>query len=103
LQIKIDENSKIVEFWLSGPDQRDAALLACLKPMFAKWKAKKYLPVVYRSGTEDLQELTSALLKDCRNRAARREAERRRMLAETAAGQSRRPETTLRQWGGMNL
>lgn len=47
--------------------------------------AKGYLPVIYRSGREDLYEMTSALLVSNRNRMARREAE-----ADRAARQGER-------------
>jgi len=82
LEIHVNEKAMLVEFWLTGAEGKDAALLDSLKPEFARWKAKKYLPVVYKSGTEDLYELTSALLTSNRDRAARRAAER---LREPAA------------------
>jgi hypothetical protein len=66
----------IVEFWLTGAEGKDAVLLDSLKPEFTRWRAKKYLPVVYKSGSEDLYELTSALLTANRDRAAGRSVQK---------------------------
>lgn len=78
MEINVNEQAKLVEFWLTNAEKNDEALLASLKPQFKAWKAKKYLPVVYRSGSEDLYELTSALLIwNCRRAAEREVASRR--------------------------
>ena len=76
MEIHVNEKAMLVEFWLTGAEGKDSALLNSLKPEFARWKARKYLPVVYRSGTEDLYEFTSALLTANRDRAAGRSVQK---------------------------
>lgn len=75
MEIYKNETSKILEIWMTNADQKDAACTAKVKQLIKKWHDKGFLPVVYKSGTEDLGERTSALLVLNRNRAARREVE----------------------------
>ena len=85
MEFILDEKHKFAEIWMTNADQADPAIEAQAQRLCKEWRAKGYLPVIYRSGKEDLYEMTSALLVSNRNRMARREAE-----AERAAQQGER-------------
>lgn len=80
MEINVDDEKKIVEFWLSQGEQNDTVLMESLKPQYRKYTEKKYLVAIFRSGTRDLCEATADLLCYNRKRLAQRqvEAERRR-------------------------
>ncbi len=78
MEFILDEEHKFAEFWMTNADQADPAIEAQAQRLCKEWHAKGYLPVIYRSGKEDLYEMTSALLVSNRNRMARREAEAER-------------------------
>lgn len=82
----LDEEHKFAEFWMTNADQTDPEVEAEVQRQIREWHAKGYLPVIYRSGKEDLTELTSALLLSNRNRMARREAAAER-AAEKESGE----------------
>ena len=63
MKLIVDDELKIAGFWLSRAERDDGELKASLKPQFAEWKAKNYLPVVYESGDGDLKESIYYLLK----------------------------------------
>jgi hypothetical protein len=75
MEFILDEKQKFAEIWMTNADQADPAVEAQAQRLCKEWHAKGYLPVIYRSGKEDLYEMTSALLVSNRNRMARREAE----------------------------
>jgi hypothetical protein len=77
LEIEVNEKAKLAEFWLTRAEADDTALRKSLLPQFQEWKEKKYLPVVYLSGREDLYDCTLALLKHNREVSARRTVEAR--------------------------
>lgn len=85
MEFILDEQHKFAEIWMTNADQADPEIEAQAQRLCKEWHAKGYLPVIYRSGKEDLYEMTSALLVSNRNRMARREAE-----AERAAQQGER-------------
>lgn len=76
LEISVNKEDHIVEFWLTNAEKNDAVLRELLKPQYKAWKAKKYLPVVYKSGERDLCEATSDLLCYNRKRLAQLEVQR---------------------------
>lgn len=82
----LDEQHKFAGIWMTNADQADPAIEAQAQRLCREWHAKGYLPVIYRSGREDLAELTSALLVSNRNRMARREAAAER-AAEKESGE----------------
>ena len=77
MEIEVNEKARLAEFWLTRAEADDAALRASLLPQFQEWKEKKYLPVVYLSGREDLYDCTLALLRHNREVSARRTVEAR--------------------------
>ena len=70
----MDEKHRFAEFWMTNSDQADPVIEAQAQRLCKMWYAKGYLPVIYRSGKENLVELTSALLVSNLKRKARREA-----------------------------
>ncbi len=70
METSINEKSKVMEIWMTGADQRDEACAAQVKSLIKIWHGRGYMPVVYKSGTENLLEMTSALLKSNRDRLA---------------------------------
>ena len=62
MEIVVKDDKKRVEVWLTRAEKNDAQLKESLKPMFAEYKAKKYLCVVYNSGNGDLFANTRDLL-----------------------------------------
>lgn len=64
MKIEVRESPyKMVLFWVSQEEASDKALMAFLKPQFAKWKALKYQPVVLESGKGNLEESMYMLMK----------------------------------------
>ena len=66
----VDNNSKMVEVWLTRAEQQDAVLQQSLKGQYAQWRRKGYLVAVYCSGNGDLYNQTLDLLTDNKRRAA---------------------------------
>lgn len=65
MQIQVDDKLKLVSIWLTGKESADKGLRESFKPLYAKYKEKKYKVAVFESGSEkDLYGLTEALLKD---------------------------------------
>lgn len=65
--------TKSVIFWLTNAEKNDSALRASLKPLFAEWRAKGYLPVVMESGEGDLEVSMRYLMKHQLVRSAKAE------------------------------
>lgn len=82
MEINVNDERKMVEFWLSHDEQSDPVLLESLKPQYKKYADKKYLVAVFRSGKCDLCEATANLLCYNRKRLAQKEvaAERQREM-----------------------
>ena len=81
MQMTINENSKIVELWLTRAEKADAAVQEALKPIYQKYKEQKYLVAVFLSGEEELYPQTRDLLLYNRRRLAEKEVQ-----AEKQAG-----------------
>lgn len=62
MQIEVDHYGKTVCFWLTKAETEDADVSKTLKPAFDKCRKHKYRAVVFKSGTDSLVEVTSALL-----------------------------------------
>lgn len=54
---------KTVIFWLSKEESEDKKILSSLQPQFKEWKAQKYQPVVFESGTQSLADNMYMLMK----------------------------------------
>ena len=63
MQLRVNEPSRFFEVWLTQDERDDAALQASLQPLIEEYKSRKYRPVLFVSGTEDLKENTAALLR----------------------------------------
>lgn len=68
--MNVNEQSRIVEIWLTKAEKKSEAVRQRLKPMFSAYKRQGYLVAVFESGNQDLAQLTSALLCDNRTRLA---------------------------------
>lgn len=75
MQIDVHEDKKLVCVWLTNNESADTAVDEKLKPLYEKYKQKKYTVAVYRSGGQDLAELTGALLRYNRKLFAEREVQ----------------------------
>lgn len=73
MQIDVHEDKKLVCVWLTNNESADAAMDDKLKPLYEEYKQKKYTVAVYRSGGQDIAELTGALLRYNRKLFAERE------------------------------
>ena len=62
MEICVNDDSKIVEIWLSNSEKSDTQLRESLKPMYADYKKRKYTVAVFESGAGDLSEGTTGLL-----------------------------------------
>ena len=60
-QIKIDvqDEKKLVCIWLTRAESAEADIRKSLKPLYGEYKSKKYFIALYRSGEQDLQEMTA--------------------------------------------
>lgn len=58
-----DAPRKIATFWISAEEAEDKVFMASLKPQFAIWKDKGYLPVVMESGKGRLEDSLYLLMK----------------------------------------
>ena len=83
MQIQVHEDKKIVCVWLTKDESSDAATPAQIKDIIAQFQPKKYLVVIFRSGTQELTESTQELLRYNRRLTAEREvlAEKGRALS----------------------
>ena len=81
MEYNVRSGSRIVEVWLTKAERENAELGENLKPLFQKWKAQNYMVAVFKSGSEDLAENTSALLCGSRDRLARREVVQERLTS----------------------
>ena len=83
MQIEVHEDKKIVCVWLTKDESSDDTTPARIKNVIAKFRPKKYLVVIFRSGTQELTESTRELLRYNRRLTAEREvlAEKGRALS----------------------
>lgn len=85
MEINTKDDRKIVEVWLTNEEQRDQAVRESLKPLYQKYKAKKYTVAVFLSGSRDLTEETAALLRRSKRRTAELEVQRERQRRRSTA------------------
>lgn len=75
MKICINDNSKLVEIWMTNKEKQNAEIAEQLKPLYRAYKEKKYLVAVFRSGGRDLCDATANLLCYNRKRLAQQEVE----------------------------
>lgn len=88
MELKVHDNTKIVEVWMTNAEKNDPAVQARLKELYAKYKEKKYTVAVFHSGGDDLYQSTRELL-----------AYNKRKCAELAAQRPTRAQTPRRAVG----
>ena len=74
MEYDVLEDKKLVTIWLNNAERNDPAVAESLKSIYKEYKKKKYKVAVFKSGTVDLWETTSALLIHNRDRMASQEA-----------------------------
>ncbi len=79
MEIKVNHDQKLVEFWLTRADQEDAALGEYLRQLYRIYKEKNYMVAQFHSGTENLYALTRELLLYNRKRVAQMEVQREKI------------------------
>ena len=62
MELKVHDNTKIVEVWMTNAEKNDPAVQARMKDLYAKYKEKKYTVAVFHSGGGDLYQSIHDLL-----------------------------------------
>ena len=75
MELNVYDDKKYISIWLTKAEAADAGFQENLKPIYEKYRQKKYRVVVFESGTGDLVTLTKDLLKHSLETTARREKE----------------------------
>jgi hypothetical protein len=73
LRMKIRDQSRIVELWLTREEKDDPALRESLRSIYQQYKTQNYLVAVFLSGETDLYQQTRDLLLYNRRRRAERD------------------------------
>ena len=73
MQLDIHPEKKLVCIWLTKAESADASTQEQLGPLYDRFRKQKFLVAVFRSGGQDLTELTSGLLRYNRKLFAERE------------------------------
>ncbi len=91
MELKVHDNTKIVEVWMTNAEKNDPAVQARLKELYAKYKEKKYTVAVFRSGGGDLYQSTRDLLAYNKRKCAELSAQRapKAQTPRRAAGMDR--------------
>ena len=76
MEISVNDTNRLVEIWLTNAEKADPILRASLQDIYDKFKKKKYLVAVFKSGNCGLYEQTRDLLLYNRQRLAEREVQR---------------------------
>lgn len=82
MKIDVLDNKKLVAVWLNNAEKDDQELRDSLKPLYAKYRKKKYLVAVYESGEDDLYQGTLDLLLHNRKLAAQKEVQKQKKQRE---------------------
>lgn len=75
MQVEFLDEQKLVCVWLTRAESAEAGLRERLKPLCEEYREKKYMVAVYRSGDQELREVTGALLRHNRKLLAEREVQ----------------------------
>ena len=73
MKINIRDEQKVVDIWLSKAEQSDPSQSDTLRKICAEYGPRKYTVAVFKSGEDDLLDLTSDLLLCNRRKLAERE------------------------------
>ena len=76
MELKVHDNTKIVEVWMTNAEKNDPVIRENLKPLYAEYKKKKYFVAVFESGEKDLYQGTLDLLAYNKRRCAELEVQR---------------------------
>ena len=76
MELKVNDNTKIVEVWMTNAEKNDPVIRENLKPLYAEYKKKKYFVAVFESGEKDLYQGTLDLLAYNKRRCAELEVQR---------------------------
>ena len=68
MRLYTDEDNGLLAVWLTKAEHEDKDIMAALQPVIAQYKTMKYQPVIYCSGSSNLQENTAALLCHARRK-----------------------------------
>ena len=62
MEVRVHEDMKLVEVWLTRQEQADNAVREQLQQMYQDYKARKYMVAQFHSGGSDLYAMTCDLL-----------------------------------------
>ena len=62
MEVRVHEDMKLVEVWLTRQEQVDNALREQLQQMYQDYKSRKYMVAQFHSGGGDLYAMTRDLL-----------------------------------------
>ena len=82
LRIEITEQKKQVCIWLTREESADEDVQKKMMQLLKPYREKQYFFAIYRSGTQDLTEMTSALLIYNIKRSAEREVQMEKSAQE---------------------
>lgn len=80
MRIQTNDEKKIVTIWLTGDEQANPECGAFLDSLVRTWQAKSYIPVIFRSGKNDLYDSTAGLLLHNRDTAVKKEMEQEKAM-----------------------
>ena len=82
LRIEITEQKKQVCIWLTREESADEDVQKKMMQLLKPYRERQYFFAIYRSGTQDLTEMTSALLIYNIKRSAEREVQMEKAAQE---------------------
>ncbi len=85
MEINVRDDQQLVEVWLTNAEKNDPAVREQLKPIYAKFKEKKYLVAVYQSGNRELRQSTLDLLSFNKKRNAETAVQREKKQRSASA------------------
>ena len=62
MEVRVHEDMKLVEIWLTRQEQADNAIREQLQQMYQDYKSRKYMVAQFHSGGSDLYAVTRDLL-----------------------------------------
>ena len=62
MEVRVHEDMKLVEVWLTRQEQADTAIREQLQQMYQDYKSRRYMVAQFHSGGGDLYSLTRDLL-----------------------------------------
>ena len=80
MEINVRDEKQLVEIWLTNAEKNDRVLRESLKPIYDKYKKRKYLVAVFESGGKNLYQGTLDLLSYNRRRCAELEVQREKFM-----------------------